>query len=102
MKLNINVHQKYGEHDENKVAQGWEMKELEIHNEQEAREIFTRYHYSPNQWLGGHKTRANFIRYHFICGDVDEGLTIEAIRQRFSDFQYILITSRNHRKPKKI
>ena len=101
MYLNVNIHEKYGDNDESKVARNWEIKEVEINTEQDARNIFCKYHYSANEWVDGHKIKANFIRSHFICGDVEEGLSIEEIRNRLSAYQYIIVPSRNHMIPKK-
>lgn len=101
MKLKLSIHQKSGDNDEAKVAREWELKEVEIKNEQDARNIFCKYHYSANEWKNGHKIKANFIRSHFICGDADEGLTIDEIRERFSAIPHIIVTSRNHMKQKK-
>ena len=101
MKLKVNIHQKSGDNDEAKVAREWELKEVEIKNEQDARNIFCKYHYSANEWKNGHKIKANFIRSNFICGDVDENLSIAEIRERFSAIQHIIVTSRNHQKAKK-
>ena len=102
MKLNISVHKSTGdyEQDKTKIADNWKTKEFDINNENEAREVFCYYHFSPHEWGKGYRNSRNFIKSHFICADVDEGLTIDQVKERFKQFQYIIVTSKNHQKVK--
>lgn len=99
MKLTISLNQTPGE-DHANLAKNWKVKDHEIHTETDARNIFCKYHYSPNTWENGERKSANFTQANFIVIDFDDGFSLNEAKLRFADYQYIIVTSRNHHKAK--
>lgn len=50
----------------------------------------------------GYRSTANFLSTDWLYGDVDEGMTIEQFETHptFAETEYVIVTSRNHRRPK--
>jgi uncharacterized protein DUF5906 len=99
MKLNINLNEEKGT-DHSKIVKDWQLEEVEINNIEDAREVFCNHAYSPNKWVGGYRTGANFTQATFVVVDYDDGVTINEAKNIFKPYQYIIVTSRNHRKIK--
>ena len=99
MKLNINLNEERGIHSD-RLANGWRLADAEINNIEDAREVFCNYSYSPHQWINGKRNDENYVRSFFIVADYDSGFTIEEAKQKFKDYQHIIVTSRTHQKVK--
>ena len=99
MKLNINLNEERGTN-KARLTEDWRMADVEINNIEDAREVFCNYGYSPNKWESGYRTGANFAQASFVVVDYDDGVTINEAKNIFKPYQYIIVTSRNHRKIK--
>ena len=102
MNLEISIQESSGNYEEDKkrIASDWKIREFEIKNENEARDVFCHYHFSPHEWKDGYRCGRNFIKSHFICADADEGLSLDQVKERLKMYQYIIVTSKNHQKAK--
>ena len=80
--------------------EGWKKQIVEIKNEDDAKNVFCKYSYSPHEWKDGIRRQENYIATYFLIADYDEGLTIKEARERFKSYNHIIVTSKNHQKIK--
>jgi uncharacterized protein DUF5906 len=99
MKLNINLNEERGSNPDY-LAKNWRIAEREISNIEDAREVFCNYSYSPHEWINGNRNDGNYLRSFFIVADYDSGMTINQAKQKFKEYQHIIVTSRTHQKVK--
>ena len=64
--------------------------------------IATKSDWSPYEFIGGERLAKTSKSVSFLVFDVDEGKTIEEFCSEFTEYKYIIFTSRNHQKEKKI
>jgi len=93
MKLKISLNEERGDHSD-RIASGWRVDDVEINNIEDAREIFCNNSYSPHEWVGGYRSKANHKETNFLVIDFDDGLTLEQAKERFHPYKNIIITSR--------
>lgn len=58
--------------------------------------VFRERNYSTNVWKDGQRAKANYIGMTGVCLDIDDGMTIDEAKLRFSPLKYILHTSTSH------
>jgi hypothetical protein len=100
MKITSSIHP-YPYYNESMVTNGWNTIEKTIENNQDARELFCEYHYSSHIWKNGIRNQENCVASTALIVDYDNGLSIAEAKQKFKDYKYVLISSRNHQKIKK-
>jgi len=86
--------------DEGRFITSFAVKELNLENESELKNIFRNYVHSFNVWENGNCKNSTYIGMYGVAVDVDSGLSIEIARRRFSHLIYIIYTSTNHTKEK--
>ena len=62
--------------------------------------IVAKWDWSPIIFYNGIRNEEHFKKCHYLYGDIDAGLTIENFKIIFADYRFILLTSRNHNRPK--
>lgn len=81
------------------ASKGFEKKEGDFFNIHKV--ICSNSRYSAGTFLNGHITNDNYLpEQNLFIIDVDEGLTISDARELFSDYVYMIATTRSHQKEK--
>ena len=72
-------------------------KEYDITPVLDLKELFTTRVYSTNYWKDGRCSKKNFLGMYGITFDIDKNQSIDATKELFKEFNYIIHTSTNHR-----
>jgi hypothetical protein len=59
-----------------------------------------RFDLCPSLFCNGRRGAANFHQSYFLYGDVDSGPSISEFVEAFGQYEFFLLTSKSHRKPK--
>ena len=59
-------------------------------------EITSKIHYSPTIFKDGYRKNVNFERVEVLVLDIDDGLSIEDVKQKLQGFKAIITTTKSH------
>lgn len=62
--------------------------------------LVTEYDWSHSIFRENYRNASNFTQANLIALDIDEGCSIDEAQNLFKDLKHIIVTSRNHQKPK--
>ena len=71
--------------------------EFDVNNDTNLKELFTTRLYSTNYWESGKCSKRNFSGLYGITVDIDNGKSIDAAKEIFKNYNYIIHTSTSHR-----
>jgi DNA polymerase III delta prime subunit len=72
-------------------------KEFDVTKASDLKELFTTRLYSTNHWKDGKCSKRNYLGMYGITVDIDNGFTVNAARELFKEYNFIIHTSTSHR-----
>jgi hypothetical protein len=83
------------------LSRDWRAEEFQFSSEEEVKELLCKFAYSPHVFSEGKRKQENWEETPgCIIADRDDGKSIAEICELFKNYQFIIITSRNHLREK--
>ncbi len=79
---------------QNYYAKGYLVKPVRLM--QEMGQLVLRHHSSPVIWIGGKRTKDNFLFADFAVIDVDHGMSLDEAHLEFKEYRHVIGTTKRH------